>query len=61
MAHQQQSARIWFGRKGPRAHHLSELSPFATRESYDQKNAKGFIRILALPARTQARLLAKTK
>jgi argininosuccinate synthase len=40
---------------------LSELSPFATRESYDQKNAKGFIRILALPARTQARLLAKTK
>jgi argininosuccinate synthase len=28
-------------------------------ESYDQKDAKGFIRILGLPARTQAHLLAQ--
>jgi argininosuccinate synthase len=30
-------------------------------DSYDQKDAKGFIRILGLPARTQAHLLAQEK
>jgi argininosuccinate synthase len=28
-------------------------------DSYDQKDAKGFIQILGLPARTRARLLQK--
>jgi argininosuccinate synthase len=28
-------------------------------ESYDQKDAAGFIRILGLPARNRARLLSK--
>jgi argininosuccinate synthase len=30
-------------------------------ESYDQKDAKGFIQILGLPARTRARLLNRKK
>lgn len=34
-----------------------ELSSFTMGASYDQKDAAGFIRILGLPARTQARLL----
>jgi argininosuccinate synthase len=30
-------------------------------DNYDQKDAKGFIQILGLPARTRARLLAQKK
>ena len=37
-----------------------ELSSFTMGESYDQKDAAGFIRILGLPARQRARLLAAT-
>ena len=30
-------------------------------DTYDQKDAKGFIQILGLPARTRARLLQKNR
>ena len=36
------------------------LSSFTMGDTYDQKDAAGFIRILGLPARTRARLLEKT-
>jgi argininosuccinate synthase len=49
------------GRKSPYSLYSNELSSFTMGESYDQKDAKGFIRILALPARTQAHLLAQHK
>jgi argininosuccinate synthase len=42
------------GRTSPYTLYSNELSSFTMGESYDQKDAKGFIRILALPARTQA-------
>ncbi len=47
------------GRKSPFSLYSTELSSFTMGESYDQKDSKGFIRILGLPARTQARLLAQ--
>jgi argininosuccinate synthase len=47
------------GRTSPFSLYSNELSSFTMGESYDQKDAKGFIRILGLPARTQAHLLAK--
>jgi argininosuccinate synthase len=47
------------GRTSPFSLYSTELSSFTMGESYDQKDAKGFIRILGLPARTQAHLLAK--
>ena len=34
----------------------TDLSSFTMGESYDQKDAAGFIRILGLPARTRAAL-----
>jgi argininosuccinate synthase len=37
----------------------TDLSSFTMGESYDQKDAKGFIQILGLPARQRARLLSK--
>ena len=49
------------GRKSPYSLYSNELSSFTMGESYDQKDAKGFIRILALPARTQAHLLQQHK
>jgi argininosuccinate synthase len=39
----------------------TDLSSFTMGESYDQKDAKGFIQILGLPARTRARLVQKQK
>ena len=39
----------------------TDLSSFTMGESYDQKDAKGFIQILGLPARTRARLLQRQK
>jgi argininosuccinate synthase len=39
----------------------TDLSSFTMGESYDQKDAKGFIQILGLPARTRAWLLQKQK
>ena len=47
------------GRQSPFSLYSSELSSFTMGESYDQKDAKGFIRILGLPARTQAHLMAQ--
>jgi argininosuccinate synthase len=49
------------GRTSPYSLYSSELSSFTMGESYDQKDAKGFIRILGLPARTQAYLNAQRK
>jgi len=39
----------------------NELSSFTMGDTYDQKDAKGFIQILGLPARTRARLLSLKK
>jgi argininosuccinate synthase len=49
------------GRTSPFSLYSNELSSFTMGESYDQKDAKGFIRILGLPARTQAHLHAQQK
>jgi len=49
------------GRKSEYSLYSDDLSSFTMGESYDQKDAKGFIRILGLPARTRARLLGKEK
>jgi len=37
----------------------TDLSSFTMGESYDQKDAAGFIRILGLPSRSQAQIRAK--
>ncbi len=47
------------GRTSEFSLYSNELSSFTMGESYDQKDAKGFIQILGLPARTRARLLSK--
>ncbi|HVJ09815.1 MAG TPA: argininosuccinate synthase [Acidisarcina sp.] len=39
----------------------NELSSFTMGDTYDQKDAKGFIQILGLPARTRARLQSLKK
>ncbi len=44
------------GRQSPYSLYSDELSSFTMGDSYDQKDAAGFIRILGLPARTQAKL-----
>ncbi len=47
------------GRQSPYSLYSDDLSSFTMGESYDQKDAAGFIRILGLPARNRARLLSK--
>jgi len=42
-------------RKSPNSLYRTDLSSFTMGESYDQKDAAGFIRILALPARSRVR------
>lgn len=49
------------GRKSEYALYSPELSSFTMGESYDQKDAAGFIRILGLPARTLVHLKRKQK
>ncbi len=44
------------GRTSEFSLYSNELSSFTMGDTYDQKDAAGFIRILGLPARTQARL-----
>jgi argininosuccinate synthase len=44
------------GRESSLSLYSDELSSFTMGDSYDQKDAAGFIRILGLPARTQAKL-----
>lgn len=39
----------------------TDLSSFTMGDTYDQKDAAGFIKILGLPARTRARLMNKLK
>jgi len=48
------------GRKSEYSLYRDDLASFTMGESYDQKDAAGFIRILALPARSQA-ILAHRK
>jgi argininosuccinate synthase len=48
------------GRKSEQSLYRADLASFTMGESYDQKDAAGFIRILALPARSQA-VLARSK
>ena len=47
------------GRQSAYSLYSDDLSSFTMGDSYDQKDAKGFIQILGLPARTRARLLQK--
>lgn len=49
------------GRQSAFSLYSHELSSFTMGESYNQKDAEGFIKILGLPARTRARLLSKKK
>jgi argininosuccinate synthase len=48
-------------RASPYSLYSNELSSFTMGDTYDQKDAKGFIQILGLPARTHARLRSLTK
>jgi len=48
-------------RKSDFSLYSNELSSFTMGDSYNQKDAEGFIRILGLPARTRARLLGRKK
>jgi argininosuccinate synthase len=50
----------YVGRKSEFSLYRDDLASFNMGESYDQKDAAGFIRILALPARSQA-ILARMK
>ena len=43
------------GRESENSLYRTELAAFTMGESYDQKDAEGFIRILGLPARSRAR------
>jgi argininosuccinate synthase len=45
------------GRTSKFSLYSNELSSFTMGDTYDQKDAEGFIQILGLPARTRARLL----
>src|SRR3954469_8286369 len=47
------------GRESEYSLYRTGLSSFTMSESYDQKDAEGFIRILGLPARSRARLKQK--
>lgn len=49
------------GRQSDLSLYSTDLSSFTMGESYDQKDAKGFIQILGLPARQRARLLSRQK
>lgn len=49
------------GRKSEFSLYSHDLSSFTMGESYNQEDAKGFIQILGLPARTRARLLGAKK
>jgi argininosuccinate synthase len=44
------------GRESDFSLYRTDLSSFTMSESYDQKDAAGFIRILGLPARSRARI-----
>jgi len=44
------------GRESEFSLYRTDLSSFTMSESYDQKDAAGFIRILGLPARSRARI-----
>jgi argininosuccinate synthase len=46
-------------RRSPFSLYATDLSSFTMGDTYDQKDAAGFIRILGLPARTHARLRDK--
>jgi argininosuccinate synthase len=41
-------------RKSPFSLYRTDIASFTMGDSYDQKDAEGFIRILGLPARSQA-------
>ncbi|HEY0795326.1 MAG TPA: argininosuccinate synthase [Acidisarcina sp.] len=49
------------GRTSDFSLYSNELSSFTMGDTYDQIDARGFIQILGLPARTRARLLSLTK
>ena len=51
----------YVGRKSEFSLYRDDLASFTMGESYDQKDAAGFIKILALPARSQAILARRSK
>ena len=57
----QRQYRMWLDGKSPYSLYSDDLSSFTMGDSYDQKDAKGFIQILGLPARTRARLAAEER
>jgi len=48
-------------RKSPYSLYRTDLSSFTMGESYDQKDAAGFIRILGLPSRSRAQARQKSQ
>src|SRR5579863_7906733 len=48
-------------RKSEHSLYRTDLSSFTMGDSYDQKDAEGFIRILGLPSRSRAQLLARNR
>ena len=48
-------------RKSPYSLYRTDLSSFTMGESYDQKDAEGFIRILGLPSRSRAQARQKSQ
>ena len=48
------------GRRSPYSLYSTEIASFTMGESYNQKDAEGFIRLLGLPLRVRAALRAKT-
>jgi argininosuccinate synthase len=51
----------YISRKSDFSLYSADLSSFTMGESYDQKDAAGFIQILGLPARVRAQVLGKQK
>jgi argininosuccinate synthase len=51
----------FISRKSDFSLYSADLSSFTMGESYDQKDAAGFIKILGLPARVRAQVMGKQK
>jgi argininosuccinate synthase len=49
------------GRRSEYSLFRQDIASFTMGESYDQKDAAGFIRILALPARSRAKVLEEIR
>jgi argininosuccinate synthase len=50
-----------FSRESEHSLYRTDLSSFTMGDSYDQKDAAGFIRILGLPSRSRSQLRARNR